>query len=379
MIELQLKAQFDILEPPFVTKLRTIEFHDKAPVSLQETIAVQDPKNDCAYDCHSASNRFVLHTKTNDEVDGDVLLCMPSRGVAQRLFRRNSRHNTLLFTERCDQLCVMCSQPPKNTHDEWRFPYYEKALHLADSETIVGISGGEPTLYKDALLGMIDRVSAKRSDLSFHILSNGQHFSADDEPLLSKLHETANIVWGIPLYSHIEATHDEIVGKKGAFRAVMANLLRLGATGARIELRTVITAMNIFDLPHLARFVGDHIPFVGEWAIMAMEPIGYARANWQRLFFDHSSFPQPIINALEMSSLTGVRCHLYNIPLCTMPKSYRSYCVDSISDWKKKYLPECVNCAARSSCPGFFEWYSSDSEWAGIKAIRSNTTEVSQP
>jgi len=374
MIELHLKAEFKTQVPPFVVKLRRIDSGDGAQPAGDEALATARCSTPGTYDCDSAHGRFVMQVRPDESIDGDVLLCVPSRGVAQRLFRRSSRHNTLLLTERCDQICVMCSQPPKNTDDEWRFPLYEQALLLADPNMMVGITGGEPTLYKDALLGMIERVFARRPDLRYHILSNGQHFTADDIELLSRLHESVNIVWGVPLYSHREEAHDEIVGKEGAFRKVMANLFLLGGTKARIELRTVITALNIFDLPSLAAFIAKNIPFIGDWAIMGMEPIGYARPNWQQLFFDHSLFPQPIASALEISGLKNIHVHLYNVPRCTMPKPYRDYCVDSISDWKKKYLPECGDCTERDVCPGFFEWYSPKVAWTGIAPIRGDSS-----
>jgi hypothetical protein len=110
---------------------------------------------------------------------------------------------------------------------------------------------------------------------------------------------------------------------------------------------------------------------------MGMEPIGYARANWERLFFDHSLFPQPITNALEISRLAGVACHLYNIPRCTMPKDYRVYCVDSISDWKKKFLTKCEPCCERSVCAGFFEWYNPKAGWAEITPIQQHKENMS--
>ena len=102
---------------------------------------------------------------------------------------------------------------------------------------------------------------------------------------------------------------------------------------------------------------------------MGMEPIGYARANWKRLFFDHSVFPRPILNAIEISGLRGVPCHLYNVPRCTIPEGYRSYCVDSISDWKKKFLPECDGCSEKTRCCGFFEWYNTTTAWSNIGPI----------
>ncbi len=370
MIRLHFKADFESCTAPFVVKLRLPSSVQSKVLGKSEALASPRPTQAGVYDCQSWKRNFVLHATPGESIDGDVLLCIPDRSVIQRLFRRASNSNTLLLTERCDQLCVMCSQPPKNTDDAWRFPLYEQALMLTDSNTVVGVSGGEPTLYKDALFGMIHRLSTYRPDLSYHILTNGQHFVVDDRPILNRLHGCTSIVWGIPLYSHQEETHDEIVGKKGAFRRVLDNLFLLASTNARIELRTVITALNLFDLPGLASFIAKNIPFIVDWALMGMEPIGYARANWKRLFFDHSVFPQPIINALEISALHDIPCHLYNIPRCTIPEGYRRYCVDSISDWKKKYLTVCDGCSERTLCCGFFEWYNVTTAWSQIEPIK---------
>jgi His-Xaa-Ser system radical SAM maturase HxsC len=369
MIELRLKAEFEEAGVPFVAKLHVSDDGNSDTSLGDEHIALAIPNGSGRYQCRAQQGAFELHCPAGEPIDGDVLLCVPSRGSVQRLFRRSSRHNTLLFTERCDQICVMCSQPPKNTDDSWLFPLYEQALLLVDRDAVIGISGGEPTLYKDSLLGMIERISDQRPDISYHILSNGQHFTEDDRERLLQLHRKVRIQWGIPLYSHSAATHDQIVGKKGAFDPVMNNLFLLGGTGAQVELRTVITALNVFDLPYIAAFVARHIPFIADWAIMGLEPIGYALANREQLFFDHSAFPQPLVSTVAIAKSLGLPCHFYNIPLCTVPPQVRPYCVDSISDWKKKYLPECEQCDEKSRCTGFFEWYNSQWAWSDIKPI----------
>ncbi len=372
MILLRFKAEFETSTDPFIAKLE-VGPSGHTTSTLRDHHAVATPRrgHPGTWDCRSRHGAFVLHTTAGETIDGDVLMCIPSSNVVERLFRRGSHHNSLLLTERCDQLCVMCSQPPRDIADAWRLPLYEEAIALSDPGTLVGISGGEPTLYKEELLGMIDRLADRRTDLSYHVLTNGQHFAVDDHERLKRLHRRASIVWGIPLYSQHEGTHDRIVDKAGAFGQVLDNLYLLGSANARIELRTVITSLNVFDLPGLAGFVAKHIPFVSDWAVMGMEPMGYALRNWDRLFFDHSAFARPITNALEIADLRGLRCHLYNVPRCTIPERYRSHCVDSISDWKKKYLPECGSCSEKNLCCGFFEWYGPKFEWSQITPIPS--------
>lgn len=365
MIDLHLRATFEEQGPPFVVKV----VRAKPPAADASQYAILTGGGAGPHSCSSPQGGFTLLVSEDDSPEGDVLLCIPAHGVAQRLFRHGSQHNTLLLTERCDQLCVMCSQPPKASNDDWRFPHYERALHLVDRDAVIGISGGEPTLYKDVLLNILGRVSEKRPDLSYHILSNGQHFVPEDRERLAELHRRVRITWGIPLYSHQAKQHDRIVGKEGAYHRVLESLYLLASTRADIELRTVITALNVLQLPHLASFIASHLPFIADWAIMGMEPIGYAKANRDALFFDHSAFPQPLVSAAQISKLLKIPCHFFNIPRCTVPPAIRGNCVDSISDWKKKFLPQCTACTERSACSGFFEWYNQKWEWSGVKPI----------
>ena len=104
------------------------------------------------------------------------------------------------------------------------FRFYRNAILLADKDARIGISGGEPTLYLPELLEIIEAVAKYRSDVSLHILSNGQHFSDQYQYRLKNAHSNLDILWGIPLYSHNAERHDEIVGKLGAFETLLNNL-----------------------------------------------------------------------------------------------------------------------------------------------------------
>ncbi len=219
-----------------------------------------------------------------DQLIGDVLLVDPGAGRAERLLRSGSAHNTLLVTERCDQLCVMCSQPPKKTHID-RFDHFEKACKLAEPGSVIGITGGEPTLYKPRLLDLIEAVLTERADLEFHVLTNGQHFDQADVPRLrAPLYH--RVSWGIPLYCHVLATHDFIVGKQGAFDRLHASFSALMQAGARIELRTVLTSTNLQDLPALSQYVAARLRFVESGSVMQLENIGFAKNRWSDLFVD---------------------------------------------------------------------------------------------
>lgn len=292
---------------------------------------------------------------------GDVLLVQPGRGVIQRLVRAASQHNTFLVTERCDQLCVMCSQPPKKTHVDM-FAHYAAAALLAPPNAVLGITGGEPTLYKDELFRFLSTALTLRPDLKFHVLSNGQHFVEDDVDFLSSS-VGRKILWGVPLYSYDARTHDHLVGKDGAFELLMGGLAVLCRAGASVELRTVVMQGNVNHLPALAEFIAIHAPFAAPWAIMQLENIGFARNRWRELFFDHSTDFDAIANAIDLARLHGIKTTLYNFPLCTVPAPYRRFAPSTISDWKRRFEPRCDGCIGKRHCGGFFEWHPDDASY----------------
>ena len=169
MIPLNLPAMAEA-ERPFVTRLT------RRPGGPFDSVLVDEDEAGATYS--GEYGLLAIDGVPADDLEGDVVLVQPYPGGtarAERLLRAGSPHNTLLVTERCDQLCVMCSQPPKKTHDD-RFDMLEEACLLAEPDMLIGITGGEPTLYKEQLLGLIERVLGGRSDLEFHVLSNAQHF-----------------------------------------------------------------------------------------------------------------------------------------------------------------------------------------------------------
>lgn len=367
MIPLRIKVDTDA-ETPFVVRLRSFEgWHgeaDRSDINCFEAVLQTAAPESAEYVGEGGILR--VHGIDPSEVDGDVLLVNPRRGIADRLIRASSQHNTFLVTERCDQLCVMCSQPPKEHHVDL-FPHFEAAALLAPEGATIGISGGEPTLFKEQLLEFLQRTGDARPDIRFHVLTNGQHFDECDLTVLRSM-DSDRILWGIPLYSRHAAIHDEIVGKQGAYEGLQRNLALLCRAGAQIELRTVLMEPNAPGLPALARYITTTLPFVRTWAIMQMENIGYGRQNWKNLFYDSSSGFDIIATALNLARSRGIDVQLYNFPLCTVPSAYRHLAPSTISDWKRAYMGECEGCDLRNRCGGFFEWHPRNHGYSALGA-----------
>lgn len=353
MIPLRLQAVTEG-EEPFVARLRR---HAVDPADAQLVEATGDT-------CVFAGQRgvFAVDGVAPEDLEGDVVLVTAK--AVERLIRPSSTHNTLLVTEQCDQLCRMCSQPPKKTHRD-RFALLTEACFLAPQGTLIGITGGEPTLHNSALFHMVETVWERRPDLGFHILSNGQHFVPEDiERLRSPAYR--NVCWGIPLYAADPGTHDTIVGKKDAFERLCSSFAVLLRSGARVELRTVVLSDNADRLSDLAQFVAGYLRFIESWSLMQLENIGFARRRWSDLLYDHAVRFAPIAEALDVAMLNDIPARLFNFPICTVPEAYRGFAVASISDWKRKFVSACAGCAVLAECSGFFEWHpDADAErWA---------------
>jgi His-Xaa-Ser system radical SAM maturase HxsC len=302
-----------------------------------------------------------------EALDGDVVLVEPEGGRVERLLRAGSPHNTLLITERCDQLCLMCSQPPKKTHVD-RFAAFEEACLLAEPGAVIGLSGGEPTLFKEQIFALVEGVHESRPDIGFHILSNGQHFEAED---VSRLREPAfaNVEWGIPLYAAEPSLHDIIVHKVGAYERLHRSFAWLLLAGANVELRTVVLTHNVAALPALARHVAAKLGFARSWSIMQLENIGFARNRWANLYFDHRDGFAAIASAVDEATLHGVAVRLFNFARCSVPTDYRPFAAASISDWKRRYAPACERCREKHLCSGFFEWHPGGDAAGGVEPL----------
>lgn len=370
MIPLQLHARVTGPQVPFVVRLKSAADRH----SGTDGILLRDQRDAFLIDqwpdhlaFSFAGGKFELFGASEADVAGDILLVDPHRSIAQRLIRARSPHNTLLVTEQCDQLCVMCSQPPKKTHVDL-FGYFASAVELAPQSMSVGLSGGEPTLHKHELFAFLQRAHTARPDLTFHVLTNAQHFDWSDLPFLRDSARWG-ICWGVPIYAASEADHDAIVGKSGAFRRLLDSLSVLVQAGAEIELRTVVMQNNAQELPRLARFVATHLSSVAVWAIMQLENAGYARNAWRQLFYDNSQSFDCIAEAIDIARARGLSVSLYNFPRCTVAPGYRDLAVRSISDWKQRYLAVCEECRERPACAGFFEWYPEKDGFKGIAAL----------
>lgn len=286
---------------------------------------------------------------------GDVVRVDPRRGELAALYRASSRSNSLLVTERCDHLCVMCSQPPKERDDSWLVDELERAIPLIPRDAVeIGITGGEPTLLGDRFVGLLALLRDHLPATAVHVLSNGRRFA---DPAFTRAVAAVghpDLVLGIPLYADLPEDHDYVVQSRGAFDATVRGLIELKRAGVAVEVRFVIHRETVDRLAEFARFVARNLTFVDHVALMALEPVGFAKGNLERLWIDPLDYQPPLIDATLTLHRAGLAVSLYNHQLCVLDPRLHPFARRSISDWKNLYLDACEGCVKRAACGGFF-------------------------
>lgn len=298
---------------------------------------------------------YVLAPEHRYLAEGDVVRITPERKMLTALYRRASPTNTFLVTERCDNYCLMCSQPPRKQNDSWLLDELAEVIPLVSPETReLGISGGEPGLLGERLVELVELLKRFLPRTALHLLTNGRSFS---EPgfarALARVHHP-DLMLGIPLYSDLPEEHDYVVQAQGAFDETVRGILNLKRARVRVELRFVIHAQTSSRLPEFADFVARNLLFVDHVALMGLELMGFAKTNLGMLWMDPLDYQKELTAAVRVLHRAGLRTSIYNHPLCVLPAELHPFARKSISDWKNVYVQDCKDCTRRDACGGFF-------------------------
>lgn len=300
----------------------------------------------------------IFNVQNIEDFNLDDIISVNTLGGINNLYRKNSYQNTLLFTERCNSNCLMCSQPPKDKDDTNVWYYlHSKTIPLIPKDCHeIGISGGEPTILGENFFNLVQLITNELPDTSVHILTNGRNFAKNElAERLGKINNR-NMMLGIPLYSDFYQQHDYIVQAKNAFYQTILGLHNLNRYDVRLEIRVVLHKLTIDRLIELSKYIFKNLPFVEHVTFMGLEYIGYTPHNFEKLWIDPYYYKDKLQEAVLYLANKGMRVSIYNTPLCLLNKESWDFAKKSISDWKNEYADECLTCSVKEQCGGFFRW-----------------------
>ena len=287
--------------------------------------------------------------------DGDVVRLAPNKKSLRVLFRKNASINSFLLTERCNNYCLMCSQPPRNVNDGWIVDEILDALPLIDPDVPeIMFSGGEPTLLGDRFFELVQACKSYLPRTALHVLSNGRAFADGNFSLKLGRIQHHDLMIGIPVYSDLPHIHDYVVQADNAYDETIRGILNLKQAGVPVEIRVVLHKQTYARLPNLADFITRNLLFVDHVALMGLEMTGFTKANLPHLWIDPIDYKEELSRAVGTLDRAKIRTSIYNSQLCLMDRSIWRFSRQSISDWKQEYMPECLGCSVKDQCGGFF-------------------------
>jgi len=355
-MQLQAKFDFGFNSEPFLAKVGKVSDPDVRELTPVSTTGGRPlclsfgEKND------DVPNSVCVGRQFSYLAEGDIVRIDPNAGEMRVVFRTNSIHNVIFMTERCNCRCIMCVQPPQNVDDSWRNrENLELIAALPKDLKTICVTGGEPTLNKEAFLNVVKALAEHLPDTDVHILSNARTFN--DVPFVKAYADATNnrFTIGVPLHGVEPQAHDFIARSQGAFNQTINGLLNLAANKRQVEIRVVVHRYTAEHLADIAEFVVKNLPFVVHVAFMGMEPVGYAKSNFENLHVPESVWWGGAAQACKLLDAVGIPVSIYNVPICLLREDLRLYSRQSISDWKRTFLPICETCKAKNDCCGLFE------------------------
>jgi His-Xaa-Ser system radical SAM maturase HxsC len=287
--------------------------------------------------------------------DGDIIGVHIPSGKFRVLFRNTSRHNSFLVTERCNNYCLMCSQPPKDVDDRWILDEIRKSLPLVNKSTpAITLTGGEPLSDWIDFIGILADCRDQLPNTSIQVLTNGRAFARSEIVDAWRAIGHPSLIAAIPVYAAVDQVHDYVVQARGAFDETLLGILKLKDRGQRVEIRVVLHAHTAPIIAQTTRWIVRNLPFVDHVALMGMENTGFAIANESSLWIDPIDYREVLSESVAGLAAAGMNVSVYNLPRCLLDPSVWPYAVQSISDWKNGFVEECSHCTERSRCSGLF-------------------------
>jgi len=325
---------------------------------------------------NASSSALVLPPQLDYLAPGDFIAVSPDGWNVRVIWRHQSPHNALLLTERCDNYCLMCSQPPKEAADDYLLAQAFDLVRLLpqDAEAFT-LTGGEPTLYGDGLLQLLKLCGDRLPATHVQLLTNGRRFADAAFAMKYATVTSERIIAAIPLHAAEPQRHDHIAQAKGAFNETVRGILNLARLEQRVEVRVVLHKQTIPVIGDIADFISRNLPFIERVALMGLELTGLTLANIDELWIDPFDYRNALADAVSILDNAGVSPLVYNHQLCLLEPAIRRFAVKSISDWKNQYDPICDQCSARDMCGGFF--YSARHRRSGhISPLEATSPEV---
>lgn len=272
-------------------------------------------------------------------------------------YNSQSADNALFITNKCNSNCIMCPTSDtarKISEIELIDNLLKISSQIPSDADHITITGGEPFLLKKDIFKLFNYLKCNLNQVEYLLLTNGRALSDREYFELFKENVPDNIMVGIPIHGYNEETHDGITRAAGSFKQTIKGLKNLLTTKIRVEIRIVVSKLNITFLDKIVELIATELKGVYTVKFIGLEMLGNARINKEVVWVDYKESFDYMKNPIKHLVLNGINVGIYNYPLCCVDKGYWFLCENSITDYKIRYVSECEGCTKKDACGGMF-------------------------
>ena len=273
----------------------------------------------------------------------------------------------------CNIGCVFCSNPVtgfRETTDKYSYAEivrkvekYKKGLRTFVKFDAVrdyfNLTGGEPTLHPD-FLKIVALLRREFPETLVRVLSNGRLFSYEDFARRTLGVGLTPFEVAVPLFGHDARSHEATSRTPGSFEQTMAgleNLRRHRAPGQRVELRVIVTRIQLKSLEGLLDMILQRLPWVDQVVFLFVELEGFAEKYKDNVVLTMSE-AAGALDGLYDRIVRLPQARLYHFPLCTVPERLWPYVYNTLDAFKVTWLDGCkTSCLYKAQCVGVHRSY----------------------
>lgn len=256
----------------------------------------------------------------------------------------------------CNNCCIMCSAtmpPSKNYKEPTTQQIINKLKKLDKNIDSILFTGGEPTLRKDFFY-ILKYVNKNFPETKINLITNSRMFYYAD--FIEKIESINNLSVITELYGSSEKLHDFITQTKGSFKQSFKGIKNLLSNNFEVELRIVISKLNYYDIPNIAKMYLNEFKNAKKIVIFPIDLIGNAYRHKKRTAIRYIEIVPFMEKALKLLKNKNVK--IYHIPYCILNKKYWKLISGlSVNEKRVTFAYFCKECMFEKKCSRIWRSY----------------------
>lgn len=257
---------------------------------------------------------------------GGVRDAVPGLRLRKTKKRVLARRGVIWLGQTCNLCCYFCyfrDRIADAQHPEHAFMGLDKAKTICRTlrhlygDTAIDIQGGEPTIYPD----IVELVAYCR-EIGLHptLITNGLYLAKAGR--LESFRDAGLRDFLVSLHG-LGAVHDQVVGRAGAYREIVASIERMRALGIPFRFNCTMSEPVAPLLPDIARKAIEYGAYTVNY--IAFNPFGDQETGHRtaRNVPRYSAIRAGLAESIDLLEAEGIEANVRYLPLCIAEPRHR--------------------------------------------------------